>query len=194
VHQITAKFRLIFTEKVYESTDLHHPNRRHKITCSTLTEKSYSIEILTAESIPFLWSWRFCCTSHFCSNCSHILVYKVSSRYSDHDILQFLVHINGHLWYICSGICLINEIFVHFKFLFTTYLKIYTAMNLHSVHSTTYTPAMKRSSRFRLHPFENHISISLLVYEKIQWVSVVDVQWILPQQGCHLIKKIGYLT
>jgi hypothetical protein len=45
---------------------------------------------------------------------------------------------------------------------------MYPATYSRSVHPTAYLLAIKCSSSFRLYVSENHISINILVYEKIQ--------------------------
>jgi hypothetical protein len=45
-------------------------------------------------------------------------------------------------------------------------------MNLHFMYPTTYILAMKCSLRFRLYISENHISIDISLYEKIQHMVV----------------------
>jgi hypothetical protein len=41
--------------------------------------------------------------------------------------------------------------------LFTMQVKIYAAINLHSVHFTTYTIVIEQSSRFRFYFYKNYI-------------------------------------
>jgi hypothetical protein len=60
-------------------------------------------------------------------------------------------------------------------------------MNLRSIYRTTYILLMKCSYRFRLHFFEKHISVDLLVHEKIQYMFVRCVRVVILRRDWDLV-------